>query len=54
LQKEYEEMAIERKENDKEVEALRAEAEEIETKVSKSPIYLVLSASLMRSRWRII
>jgi kinetochore protein Nuf2 len=33
LQREYDEMAIERKENDKEIEELRAKADEIEDKV---------------------
>lgn len=34
LQHEYEEMAIERRDNDKHVEEMRAEADEVERKVS--------------------
>ena len=33
LQREYEEMAVERRDNDRQVEELRAEADEIERKV---------------------
>ena len=34
LQREYEEMSVERRDNDRQVEELRAEADEIERKVS--------------------
>jgi kinetochore protein Nuf2 len=36
LQREYDEMAVERKENDREVEELRTEANEIEARVRMS------------------
>ena len=36
LQREYEEMAVERRDNDRQVEELRAEADEIERKVGAS------------------
>jgi hypothetical protein len=35
LQREYDEMAVERRDNDKQVEELRAEADDVETKVSQ-------------------
>jgi kinetochore protein Nuf2 len=52
LQKEYDEMAIERKENDKEVEVLRGEAEEIETKVCNALSSLTIFSHEMSCRWR--
>jgi hypothetical protein len=46
-------MAVERKENDKEVEELRGEAEEVEAKVWIFSLFNAV-AELVHIRWRII
>jgi hypothetical protein len=46
-------MSVERKENDKEVEELRGEAEEVESKVSNLPLFYSV-VDHIRVRWRII
>lgn len=52
LQREYEEMAVERRDNDKQVEELRAEADEIERKVYLIMIRLESNSSMCFSDGR--
>ena len=53
LQREYEEMAVERRDNDRQVEELRAEADDIERKVrSRDPPFRSLGVlKVMLVRW---
>lgn len=53
LQREYEEMSVERRDNDKQVEELRAEADEIERNVGHQVLCIAAIPHSLLRRWQL-